>query len=262
MTVPSRRAATAITAFLLLLITSCTSIAATSPTSPATTAPPVSRWGDDLSEQESAYLDAFMTSSLELVGNTPEGRGWKPHTAIKQGLNYCESADQGDLSVGDSMLVDYAWAILRAQMKHGAILCSEHTALFDAAWAGLETLDRDWMESDQVAAARAMDAQMAARDDGAWMAIESGNIYVRAAEAGEFVCERFTCVGAYVYAELGCPDGVYLEVSLSSSGVVIGSATATTGGLKPGDTAFEVLEDPSNKADEVSWNFDKMRCLG
>lgn len=92
----------------------------------------------------------------------------------------------------------------------------------------------------------------AEKDDNFWEGLGykiavSGNVYIKAAESGQYTCGRYNCLAYFVHTIQGCPSALYVEASVVNNGVVVGMSNDMVGGIPANGDASVLLEDIGNE---------------
>lgn len=93
------------------------------------------------------------------------------------------------------------------------------------------------------------DQRDAAATSEGWKVVQSGELYVKAADAGSFTCDHYKCLWYQVQSMSGCPGGVYIKADIVSNGTAVGWTNAFSPSIKPGETVAVKLEDIEGTGD-------------
>lgn len=83
-------------------------------------------------------------------------------------------------------------------------------------------------------------------------------------DKSQYECKSFqdTCWGVTVTPRWACPDGVYVEISVSDGGVVVGKANEITGAVEARQSARAVLSPPGGAPEGARAKVATLNCLG
>ncbi|MFF2633487.1 hypothetical protein ACFVR6_11445 [Microbacterium sp. NPDC058021] len=76
-----------------------------------------------------------------------------------------------------------------------------------------------------------------------WQVVESGELYIKAAEPDTFTCGSYPCLWYTVQSTSGCESGVYVKADIMHDGHAVAWTNAITPSISGGEAVSVMLED-------------------
>lgn len=93
-----------------------------------------------------------------------------------------------------------------------------------------------------------------------WQVGVSGDIYLKAAEAGSFTCGTYDCLWYTVTSVHGCSGGVYVKADIMSNGVAVGWTNVISASVAPRESVAIQIEDHQGIGD--AFRIAETNCMG